>query len=153
MAVLIFIDLTSANDTLPKKLTFRILTLRLGLDHFVELLRAIYTNTTAVIEGSTRSFKIGRGRRQGGLKSPWIFNMVFDTACRVIHKKTNTQTNKQKNKKKNKLISELGHGLIWNIIYQFKSQTGLKVASCEVGDTQNYTGYVCRRPVRVFHFC
>ena len=56
VAVLIFIDLTSAYDTLPRKLMFRILTLRLGLDHFVELLRAIYTNTTAVIKGSTRSF-------------------------------------------------------------------------------------------------
>lgn len=84
VVVLIFIDLTSAYHTLPKKLLFRILTLRLGLDHFVELLRAIYTNTTAVIKGSTRSFKIGRGCRQGGPESPLIFNMVFDTACELF---------------------------------------------------------------------
>ena len=56
VAVLIFIDLTSAYHTLPRKLMFRILSLRLGLDHFVELFCAICTNTMAVIKGSTRSF-------------------------------------------------------------------------------------------------
>ena len=59
--VLIFIDLTSAYDTLPRRLMFRLLSLRLGLPHFVELLRAVYINTTAVIKGSETSFKVANG--------------------------------------------------------------------------------------------
>ena len=70
--IVLFIDLTRAHDTLPRRLMFRLLSLRLGLPHFVELLRAVYTNTTAVIKGSKKSFKVARGCRQGGLESLWI---------------------------------------------------------------------------------
>ena len=82
---------------------FRLLSLRLGLSHFVELLRAVYTNTTAVIKGSKKSFKVARGCRQGGLESPWIFNVVFDSVYRVIHRK---------------LIDELGNGYGLQLDYQ-----------------------------------
>ena len=101
--VLIFIDLTSAYDTLPRCLMFRLMSLRLDLPHFVELPRAVYTNTTAVIKGSKKSFKVARGCRQGGLESPGIFNAVFDSVCRVIHRK---------------LIDELGNGYGLQLDYQ-----------------------------------
>ena len=87
MGIMIFIDLSAAYDTIPRILMFRILTLRLGLPHFVALIKSIYTNTTATIKGSKKRFKVGRGCRQGGLESPFIFNIVFDTVCRVLHHK------------------------------------------------------------------
>ena len=96
--ILIFIDLTSAYDTLPRRLMFRLLSLRLGLPHFVELLRAVYTNTTAVIKGSKKSFKVPRGCRQ-----PWVFIVVFNSVCRVIHRK---------------VIDELGNGYGLQLDYQ-----------------------------------
>ena len=57
--IVLFIDLTSAYDTLQRRLMFRLLSLRLGLPHFVG-------------KGSKKSFKVARGCRQGGLESPWI---------------------------------------------------------------------------------
>ena len=52
-------------------------------------------------------FKISRGCRQGGIESPFIFNCVFDTACRVIHWK---------------LIDKLGDSYGFDVSYQIPNQ-------------------------------
>lgn len=101
-----FINLASAHDILPSEIMQRILTLRLRLPHFVKLLRAMYSNTTAVIRGSTHAFNI---RSAAGVESPRNFNVCFDAACHVIH---------------TTFISELGdeHGV------EIKSNIALKAA-------------------------
>ena len=49
------------------------------------LLKEIYTGTTAIITGSRKSFQIETGCRQGGIESPVLFNIHFDTVCRVLN--------------------------------------------------------------------
>ena len=55
-SVLIFIDFTSAYDMIPRKLMLKILTLRLGLPHFVALIQSIYTNTHLIQSIYTNTF-------------------------------------------------------------------------------------------------
>ena len=77
------------------------------LSHFLELLGAIYTNTTAVIRGSTKEFTVAGGCQQHGVESPFIFNVIFDTVSRVIHRK---------------LIAELGDGYRLQLKYRTRMQ-------------------------------
>lgn len=80
-----FIDLTAAYDKIPRKLLFRVLDIRLGCTHIINLIKTIYTETTARITGLKRTFPINAGCRQGGIESPVLFNIYFDTVCRVLH--------------------------------------------------------------------
>ena len=61
-----------------------ILDFRLGTSHLVNLLKAMYTNTSAQIKGLKNVFAVETGCRQGGIESPVIFNIYFDTVCRVL---------------------------------------------------------------------
>ena len=89
---------------------FRILTLWLGLDHFVELLRAIYTN---MHDGGDKRVHSVLYKSAGVVGSAaWKAHgfstcMVFDTACRFFHKK---------------LISELGDGFGLDLEYNIPIQ-------------------------------
>jgi len=84
---LAFIDLTAAYDRIPRDLLFRALSVRLGCSNLVSLLKSIYTNTTAKIRGLESSFHVSTGCRQGGIESPVLFNIYFDTVCRVLDNK------------------------------------------------------------------
>ena len=79
-----FIDLTAAYDKIPRNLLFRVLDIRLGCRHLVSLLKEIYTNTSARISGLKKFFFVKAGCRQGGIESPIIFNIYFDTVCKVL---------------------------------------------------------------------
>ena len=79
-----FIDLTAAYDKIPRSLLFRVLDIRLGCTHLISLLKSIYSETTATITGSQKSFTTKAGCRQGGIESPILFNIYFDTVCRVL---------------------------------------------------------------------
>ena len=79
-----FIDLTAAYDKIPRNLLFRVLDIRLGCTHLISLLKAVYTETTASITGLRKSFPTKAGCRQGGIESPILFNIYFDTVCRVL---------------------------------------------------------------------
>lgn len=121
---------------------FRILTLWLDLIILWNycILHAIHTSMTTVIKGSARSFKIGRGCRQGGLESHGFSTSFLIPLVELFLKKWFPNL-------------AMGADLIWSTIYQFKPETGLKGASFEVGETQIIQSYECRWPVRVFHFC
>ena len=80
-----FIDFTAAYDKIPRNILFRVLDIRLGCHHIISLLKAIYTGTTAIVTASRKSFPIETGCRQGGIESPVLFNIYFDTVCRVLN--------------------------------------------------------------------
>jgi retron-type reverse transcriptase len=79
-----FIDLTAAYDKIQRNLLFRVLDIRLSCTHFISLLKAVYTETTASITGLRKTFPTKAGCRQGGIESPILFNIYFDTVCRVL---------------------------------------------------------------------
>ena len=81
---LCFIDLTAAYDKIPRDLLFRALDVRLGCSHLISLLKSVYTETTASITGLRKIFPIKAGCRQGGIESSILFNIYFDTVCRVL---------------------------------------------------------------------
>ena len=88
---LVFIDLTAAYDKIPRPLLFRVMDIRLGCKHLVSLIQSIYTETTAKIKGSKNWFKVTSGCRQGGVESPFLFNIYMDTVCRVIEYELSTK--------------------------------------------------------------
>ena len=79
-----FVDLTAAYDKIPRHLLFRVLDIRLGCIHLVSLVKSIYIGTTAKIKGLSKSFIVNSGCRQGGIESPFIFNIFLDTVCRIL---------------------------------------------------------------------
>ena len=61
---------------------FKILEIRLKSPILVNILKALYTGTTAAIKGSKSFFKTFSGCRQGGIESPVIFNIFLDFVLR-----------------------------------------------------------------------
>ena len=66
---LLFIDLTAAYDKIPRLHLFLCLARRLKCKLFLEIIKSIYTKTTAKIKGSKEEFPILAGVRQGALES------------------------------------------------------------------------------------
>lgn len=79
----VYIDLTAAYDHIPRDFLFRVLTLRTGATHLVNILRKMYEGTTATIKGSRAVFDVLIGCRQGGQESPCLFNYYFDYVLKV----------------------------------------------------------------------
>lgn len=117
--VVIYVDLTAAYDTLNRNMMYKILSLRLGTTHLVALIKSIYENTTCTIRGSTKSFPVAQGCRQGGIEAPFIFNVVFDTACRVLHRKLLDE-----------IGEDYGHPFEYNIPIQATNRTQRREYPC-----------------------
>ena len=81
--IVVYIDLTAAYDHIPRDFPFRVLSLRPGATHLVEILRKMYEGTTASIKGMTAKFDVLVGCRQGGQESPCLFNYYFDYVLKV----------------------------------------------------------------------
>ena len=97
----LYIDLTAAYDKLPRHLLFYLLYKRFKCHHLIDLLKAIYTETTAKIVGSKTKIDVKEGCRQGGIEAPLLFNIYFDFVARIIDRR---------------LHSALGHdyGILFN---------------------------------------
>ena len=78
-----YIDLTAAYDHIPRDFLFRVVQLRTGANHLVNIFRKMYENTTASIRGMNSKFDVGIGCRQGGQESPVLFNYYFDFVLKV----------------------------------------------------------------------
>ena len=81
--VVVYIDLTAAYDHIPRDFLFRVISLRTGATHIVEILRKMYEGTTACIRGMEARFEVLVGCRQGGQESPCLFNYYFDYVLKV----------------------------------------------------------------------
>ena len=80
-----FIDLRAAFDHIFRPLLYKILRIRTGANHLIDVLEKNYENTTGYISGTkkTDKFDIKLGVRQGAQESPCIFNIFMDFALRV----------------------------------------------------------------------
>ncbi len=90
-----FIDLKAAYDWIDRDMLFKILEIRLKSPIIVNILKTLYTGTSAAIKGSKIFFKTLTGCRQGGVESPVIFNIFLDFVLRcaeheVLQKFPNT---------------------------------------------------------------
>ena len=83
--IAVYIDLTAAYDHIPRDFLFRVLLLRTGAKHLVQILRKMYEGTTASIRGMKVKFDVLVGCRQGGQESPFLFNLYFDYVLRAAH--------------------------------------------------------------------
>ena len=81
--IAVYIDLTAAYDHIPQDFLFRVLSLRTGATHLVNILRKMYDGTTASIKGMETVFDVLIGCRQGGQESPCLFNYYFDYVLKV----------------------------------------------------------------------
>ena len=70
--VVVYIDLTAAYDHIPRDFLFRVLSLRTGATHLVEILRKMFEGRTASIKGMESHFDVLVGCRQGGRESPCL---------------------------------------------------------------------------------
>ena len=82
-----FIDLKAAYDWIDRDMLFKVLEYRLKAPRLVNILKCIYTGTTAAIKSSTSIFHTLSGCRQGGMESPCLFNIYLDFVLRCIIKK------------------------------------------------------------------
>ena len=82
-----FIDLKAAYDWINRDIMFRIIEFRTGLPTLVKLLKCIYVGTTAAIKLSENIFLTFSGCRQGGLESPYLFNIFLDFVLRCAIQK------------------------------------------------------------------
>ena len=89
--VAVYIDLTAAYDHIPRDFMFRVLSLRTGAKHLVNILRKMYEGTTASIKGSNAIFDVLIGCRQGGQESPCLFNYYFDYVLGVAAREIDNQ--------------------------------------------------------------
>ena len=92
---LCFIDLKAAYDWINRDMLFKILEIHLKSPILVNILKALYTGTSAAIKGSKSFFKTFPGCRQSGVESPVIFNIFLDFVLRcaeheVLQKFPNT---------------------------------------------------------------
>ena len=81
--IAVYIDLTAAYDHIPRDFLFRVLKLRTGATHLVEILKKMYEGTTASIRGMKTRFDVLVGCRQGGQESPCLFNYYFDYVLKI----------------------------------------------------------------------
>ena len=81
---LCFIDLKAAYDWINRDMLFKILEIRLQSLILVKILKALYTGTSAAINGCKVFFKTATGCRQGGIESPIIFNIYLDFVLRCV---------------------------------------------------------------------
>ena len=81
--VVVYIDLSAAYDHIPRDFLFRVISLRTGATHLVEILKKMYEGTTACIRGMEARFDVLIGCRQGGQESPCLFNYYFDYVLKV----------------------------------------------------------------------
>ena len=65
---------------------FKILEIRIKSPVIVNILKALYTGTSAAIKGSKVVFDTKTGCRQGGVESPVIFNIYLDFVLRCAEK-------------------------------------------------------------------
>ena len=89
--IAVYIDLTTAYDHVPRDFLFRVLTLRTGAKHLVNILRKMYEGTTASIKGMGTVFDVLIGCRQGGQESPCLFNYYFDYVLKVAAEEIDKQ--------------------------------------------------------------
>ena len=78
---LCFIDLKAAYDWINRDMLFKILEILLKSPILVNILKALYTGTSAAIKSSKSFFKTFSGCRQGGVESV-IFNIFLDFVLR-----------------------------------------------------------------------
>ena len=80
-----FIDLRAVFDHILRSLLYKILRIRTGANHLIDILEKNYENTTGYISGTkkTDKFDIKVGVRQGAQESPCIFNIFMDFVLRV----------------------------------------------------------------------
>ena len=64
--VVVYVVLTAAYDHIPRDFLFRVISLRTGATHLVEILKKMYLGTTACIKGVEVRFDVLIGCRQGG---------------------------------------------------------------------------------------
>ena len=81
--IAVYIDLTAAYDHIPRDFLFRVLKIRTGATHLVNILQKMYEGTTASIRGLKTKFDVLVGCRQGGQESPCLFNYYFDYVLKV----------------------------------------------------------------------
>lgn len=81
--IAVYIDLTAAYDHIPRDFLFRVLTIRTGATHLVNILKKLYEGTTASIRGMKAKFDVLVGCRQGGQESPCLFNYYFDYVLKI----------------------------------------------------------------------
>ena len=78
---LCMIDLRSAYDHIDRNMMFKVLSIRRKAPNLVNILKAVYTGTIALIKHTVDQFQIHTGCRQGGIESPMIFNVYFVLRC------------------------------------------------------------------------
>ena len=61
---------------------FKILEIRIKSPTLINILKALYTGTSAAIKGSKTFFETITGCRQGGIEPPVIFNIYIDFVLR-----------------------------------------------------------------------
>ena len=81
--IAVYIDLTAAYDHIPRDMLFRVLRLRTGATHLINILEKMYESTTASIRGMETKFEVLVGCRQGGQESPCLFNYYFDYVLKI----------------------------------------------------------------------
>ena len=83
VTIAVYIDLTAAYDHVPRDFLFKVLEFRTGAKHLIAILKKMYEDTTASIQGMTAKFDVLIGCRQGGQESPCLFNYYFDYVLKV----------------------------------------------------------------------
>ena len=78
-----FIDLKAAYDWIPREALMKCLEIRLNCPRIVAVLKALYTDTSAFIKGTTKVFDTKVGCRQGAMESPTLFNIYMDFVIRI----------------------------------------------------------------------
>ena len=84
----LFVDLTAAFDHIDRRWLFKTIKQRLQSDidcKLFDLLETLYTSTTTALAGhELETFVIEFGVRQGGSKSPLLFDLYIDYVIRVF---------------------------------------------------------------------
>jgi len=81
---LLFLDLKSAYDRIPRNLMFRIMRLYFDNTILIDILELLYKNNIGQVKNDRHQFKIQCGCRQGSIESPLMFNVYMDWCMRLI---------------------------------------------------------------------
>ena len=84
---LLFVDLSSAFDHVPRDWLFESIRLRFDRNQsspLFDILEKLYSNTTLTYDDANRTFETTSGVRQGGPESPFLFNLFIDFVMRIF---------------------------------------------------------------------
>ncbi|KAM3175667.1 hypothetical protein ACTXT7_008064 [Hymenolepis weldensis] len=83
--VLVFVDLKKAFDALPTHVIIKQLIDLRCLSNIVHSISALLDFPVGRLRGSTDSFIMERGVRQGSMEGPLLFNITFQLVLKEVH--------------------------------------------------------------------